>query len=470
MPASPGGTHHQSLDLPELTAAHLSPSLLSQEQVLALAPDPSAAKAGQGLAAARHWQGLGRSALALWGQCQGSALYQTRVDLSDLASKCSCPSRKFPCKHALGLLLLYAQSGVGSGTEQPPAWVDEWLFQRGARAEKKSEQTAVAQTPEAQRTAAQQTEKRAARRDTRIGAGLDELKRWIEDLLEAGLAQAPVKDAGFWEARARRLVDAQAPGAARSLRAMHGLCFHADWPVRLLTELALLHLLCESWSRLDTLPAPLRASVERAVGIPQRSEDLADLPAVTDDWRVLGHVVEELERVRALRTWLLGQGSGLPALLLSFQPLHLPPPVGLPLDSCWRGALHFHPGAVPQRAEFLCPPERVALASTWRDGHFGPVRAALAAAGARRAADPWCRLHALPVRGALCRLADSPGFGLRDAEGHCLPLTGDPAHQWHWYARSLGADWDWLVELEADRDYRLLRGWPLDGWTETQAA
>ena len=29
------------------------------ESVLALAPDPSSAKSGQGLAAARQWQGLG---------------------------------------------------------------------------------------------------------------------------------------------------------------------------------------------------------------------------------------------------------------------------------------------------------------------------------------------------------------------------------------------------------------------------
>ncbi|MDQ3283523.1 MAG: SWIM zinc finger family protein, partial [Acidobacteriota bacterium] len=30
--------------------------------------------------------------------------------LTDLASKCSCPSRKFPCKHAVGLLVLGVQS------------------------------------------------------------------------------------------------------------------------------------------------------------------------------------------------------------------------------------------------------------------------------------------------------------------------------------------------------------------------
>ncbi len=74
-----------------------------------MAPDSrSAAKARQ-LANPRHWQHLGQSiddAQALWGECQGSALYQVRVDLTTLTPACSCPSRKQPCKHALALLLL----------------------------------------------------------------------------------------------------------------------------------------------------------------------------------------------------------------------------------------------------------------------------------------------------------------------------------------------------------------------------
>ena len=44
---------------------------------------------------------------ALQGQRQNP--YQVCVDLAGPAYKCSCPSRKFPCKHALGLLLLWAE-------------------------------------------------------------------------------------------------------------------------------------------------------------------------------------------------------------------------------------------------------------------------------------------------------------------------------------------------------------------------
>ena len=50
------------------------------EQVIALAPDPSAAKAGRELATERRWTNLGRSEAAPWGECKGSGAqpYQTQ--------------------------------------------------------------------------------------------------------------------------------------------------------------------------------------------------------------------------------------------------------------------------------------------------------------------------------------------------------------------------------------------------------
>src|SRR4028118_1442943 len=96
-------------------------------QILALAPDTSSANAGKKLAHPQTWKHLGRSAEALWGECQGGALYQVRVDIRDLASRCSCPSRKFPCKHSLGLLLIAADSPDIISMASLPPWVSEWL-------------------------------------------------------------------------------------------------------------------------------------------------------------------------------------------------------------------------------------------------------------------------------------------------------------------------------------------------------
>ena len=69
----------------------------SAEQIIALATDAASAKAGRSLAAASKWQNVGQDEGALWGECQGSGAkpYQTVIDLSEPAFKCSCPSRKF---------------------------------------------------------------------------------------------------------------------------------------------------------------------------------------------------------------------------------------------------------------------------------------------------------------------------------------------------------------------------------------
>ena len=86
----------------------------SAESVLALAPDAASAKAANGLTKPGQWPLLGANEAALWGECQGSSTYQTQVDLAGPSFRCSCPSRKFPCKHGLALLLCSAQ--------RPPNW------------------------------------------------------------------------------------------------------------------------------------------------------------------------------------------------------------------------------------------------------------------------------------------------------------------------------------------------------------
>lgn len=70
------------------------------QQVVALAPDAASVSAARRLTNLRTWSELGCTESLLWGKCQGSAKapYQVTVDLTEPAFKCTCPSRKFPCK------------------------------------------------------------------------------------------------------------------------------------------------------------------------------------------------------------------------------------------------------------------------------------------------------------------------------------------------------------------------------------
>ncbi|MFF9106495.1 SWIM zinc finger family protein, partial [Streptomyces rubrogriseus] len=60
------------------------------------------------------------------------------VDLRGPAYKCSCPSRKFPCKHALGLLVEWSEGRVPSADE-PADFAAEWLLRREEKAETRGE-------------------------------------------------------------------------------------------------------------------------------------------------------------------------------------------------------------------------------------------------------------------------------------------------------------------------------------------
>ncbi len=137
----------------------------TSEQVLALAPDAGSQKSGQELANTRKWQSIAMGGTALWGECQGSGAkpYQTRVDLNGPAFKCSCPSRKFPCKHGLGLLLLYSLSQDSFRQAEPPKWVQEWLDSRQERSQRKEKQ-------EENRTPEQQEEAKLARENAASAA------------------------------------------------------------------------------------------------------------------------------------------------------------------------------------------------------------------------------------------------------------------------------------------------------------
>ncbi len=257
------------------------PMNLSPDQILALAPDPASANAGKKLANAKSWQSLGQSTDALWGECQGSALYQVRVDLRDTTVKCSCPSRKFPCKHGLGLLLLTSASPAAVPRATPPAWVDEWLARRAGAQAKREEKTnagqpaAVADDPSTTEKRKVQAEKSAAKRARQVAKGLDALDLWLDDLIRTGLAGLELKPASFWEAQAARMVDAQAPGIATRLRALAAIPNATpEWPERLLAELGRLAMLTHAFRQIDTLPAGLQDDVRQMIGWTRKEDEV----------------------------------------------------------------------------------------------------------------------------------------------------------------------------------------------------
>jgi hypothetical protein len=190
------------------------------EQIIALAPDASSAKNGRNLSSAAKWQNPGKNEIAVWGECQGSGKnpYQTAIDLREPAFRCSCPSRKFPCKHALGLFLLFVSQENLFAPENPPDFCAEWLKKRGAQKIKKEVKNEFELTEEEKEKREKLKAKRAEEREKKVAEGLRELEIWLKDLVRQGLATAKNQPASYCENMAKRMIDAQAPGAARRKR------------------------------------------------------------------------------------------------------------------------------------------------------------------------------------------------------------------------------------------------------------
>lgn len=420
----------------------------SVEQVESIASNPAAITNAQPLSTPNRWAGLGADDRVVWGSCQGSGAepYDTAVDHVSVGFRCTCPSRKTPCKHALALLLMWAQGQVPDGV--PSAKVEAWIGRRLARA---GAANAPADTSDASDAAAGEAaeneapavddgagldsgdavgdevplpelpptdEERDAARDERIArmfAGLTELDRWLDDRIRTGLADPALARYATWDHLAARLVDAQAGSLANRIRRLAGLVgASADWHDDVLAELGILHLLSQAGRRLGQLPNPLADSVATTVGWQVRQADVLGGVPDTDDWVVAGRSDVREDRIEVRRHWLRGTASGRWALLLSFAAYQQSLDTSFEVGTSIHADLHRYPGP--------------ALRSLAGQRHGEPVVArpptqsihqACDEIGRMIVAEPWLERVPATVTAALAQSGDR--WLLTDAEAS-LPL------------------------------------------------
>ncbi|WP_030549121.1 hypothetical protein [Streptomyces exfoliatus] len=392
---------------------------MTVDQVLALAPDEASRSAGSKLGTAGPWSGTGSGEGAVWGLCRGSgsAPYRTAVDTTGPAYLCDCPSRRSPCKHALGLLVLQATDGTAVEDATVPEWAAPWLAARRGRAESAPLETRAGAAPEGPADP-EAARRRAERRAARITSGAQELEQRLADLLRGGLATAEQSGYGLWEETAARMVDAQAPGLAGRVRELASIPGSGPgWPVRLLEECALTHLLDRAWLAADRLPAPFAATVRTRVGLTAP----ADGAPVRDHWLVLAQYDAADARLTTRRIWLHGTTSGRTALLLSFGAAGRAPRLALPVGAVFDGEVMPYAGSGRLRAEPGEPFVPVAAPAAAPPG--GPVGAALDAYGRALGEDPWLDSWPVTLSEVVPARAEY-GWQLADADGReALPLT-----------------------------------------------
>ncbi|MEJ9079828.1 SWIM zinc finger family protein [Gordonia malaquae] len=381
----------------------------TQEQVIAAAPDAASVAAGRKLASPGPWSGTGATDALLWGSCQGSGKkpYQVSIDLTGPAFRCSCPSRKFPCKHAIALLLLWSAGAIADG--EVSDFASSWADERASKAKTRSKPAAPVD-PQAQAA-------RRAERVAKMDAGVREFSRWLSDLVRAGLAEALRRPLPWWETTASRLVDAQAPGLAERVRDTGADVVAGLGADELLERIGVWWMLVQAWSRRDSLTTSESADLHAALGWPTPTAEVRGGAVESRVWTVVGAHRDQKGRLAQQRTWLRDDDGRYRLLLETAGPgqsLGVPALAGARL----RADLAIYPGAEPCRGLFVDTPE--ALEPHTRFGAGQTVDAALADAATAFATTPWRDRH--PVM-----LADVR-FGARhvvDPSGQSLELVED---------------------------------------------
>ncbi len=405
---------------------------------MAFAPSSGISKSAQGLASSSRWVSLESDGKLIWGECKssrGTAHYKTVVDLKGPAFKCSCPSRAFPCKHSLALLLLLAKDNEafripGEVPEEVTAWYNK--RHKGESQEKKE------RTPEEIQKSEAAKEKKQQERFKRMAEGIDDLEKWLVDLIRTGLAAMDKRSDEFtssginfsdgppeeqWKNFSKRMVDAQLPGIARKIRETELLKgTTADWPAKVLANLSEIHLASRGFRQLDRLPAELQSELLTYVGKNIRKQDVLQSEGIQDEWMVVGKFEHfNVDNATVRRTWFKGLESDTCALVLEYDYQREGLPTLFPPGRIFKGEISFYPSSFPIRG-LIKEPEIVKEQISSFHGHPNIGSFLRQYAGALKA-NPW--LPDFPtVLDRVVPIFHEDKWWLMDEYNEAIPISG----------------------------------------------
>lgn len=166
--------------------------MITEDLINQVSPDASSTANGKKLSASGKFQNLMKNAdsTVFWGECAGSGKNPYKVSLqieegsSNVTSRCSCPSRKFPCKHGIGLMYEIVANKtftVGEMSEELSAKVEK---KAAAEAKKEAKKKAVKEgTAKVKKLTS--TEKKKIQKQLET---LENAEKLLDDLLSSGVA------------------------------------------------------------------------------------------------------------------------------------------------------------------------------------------------------------------------------------------------------------------------------------------
>lgn len=417
------------------------------DQVIALNNNPATQKNARKLANKTNWTLAAHNERAVWGLCQGSGKdpYKVCIDLHGPAFKCSCPSREFPCKHSMGLMLYWAQdfTAFGSHTPTPPDWIHDWLTDRDKRNEKKQEKQEAQNTPEA--LAAKEAQKQATldTRITQMTEAIVELETWLSDIVRQGIANVATDPTYTgWNDIAASMSNSKADGIANLIRELPIIAnTPVEWTDKFLARLGELYLLVQGYKKFDHLPPSIQHEILNISGLTLKKADLLQTaPETTDHWQVLGIIETDnpfVGNLRTRRVWLYGTHTRQIALLLDSSFAGAPYTEFFLVGSTIHATLAYYPAHLPLRAALKQQFTDTPLSYTTPQYQHPSFTTFLQHYAQQIAHSPWLRAYPMLIANTL-PITQNNQYHLLDQHQHIIPLQTNPTTAWKLIAISGG--------------------------------
>lgn len=249
---------------------------LTEEYINSTAPNQSAIQNGWGLVRKNSFvkRNVSSDEAVIFGECKGSGAsnYTTSVDFKNPESpvfRCSCPSRQFPCKHALGLMYAYV-SGKEFAKDELPADIVE----KREKAEKREEKKASVEAKPKKVNKSALVKKIQAQKE-----GLELLEKITYNIAQSGLGTMSSKSLKILEDQAKQLGNYYIPGAQTAVREFILLFKEVENTEKVHTEAM------DCLTRLYSLCKKGKEYLDKRLNDPEMSLDAS---STLDEW--LGHV------------------------------------------------------------------------------------------------------------------------------------------------------------------------------------
>ena len=287
---------------------HFNPELIRS-----YSPDDETYKRAEKIADLHKWSVAASTDNLIWGEISGSAseAYSTMICIEPLLMCCNCPVKAQTCKHSLALLILFARNELSNQTV--PDKIQRWVNNNISSVESK--------LPNEDDSKSFNKDKRSFERLELMRSGIEDLERWLYDVMAQGLANVAFSNQLFWENAAARFKDSKLSRISYGIREIADELSSKTINYNIIAQkIGEIALLVQVFKNIEKLEFEQQEELLNQIGRLLRKNDVIESgKKLNDIWQVCGKSEHyNLDGLLERKVWLQGKKSGTSALLLDY--------------------------------------------------------------------------------------------------------------------------------------------------------